>query len=272
MPWWGALLLSLAGMVALSVTVSIAAALRVTAHGASFDAAVDQVAADPLALGLIQAAAYGLAIVAGLVLFQRGVSTRVALGVRPVRLATLGLAVVAGLALQLPLAEVGNIAQELFPVPMEEQLRQHRLVTPDSALDALAILFAVVVVAPATEELLFRGLVLKGLRESYGPGFALGLSSILFGLVHGHPVAVVYATLAGLVLGAIALRTGSTLPALVVHASVNAMPVLLPARVLPIDGFNTLGTDVYHLPLAVLLPAIAVAAAALYGMTRLERA
>ena len=38
--------------------------------------------------------------------------------------------------------------------------------------------------------------------------------------------------------GAVALRTGSTVATIALHAGVNAVPVLLPARLLPIRGFN----------------------------------
>ena len=269
-PLWGALALSVLAMAMLYVSVSIAASLRAAAHGQAMDHAAEQVASDPLNLGAIQAFAFGSAIVAGLLIWQRGVRARDALTLRPVGTPTLALAAIAGLALQFPLAEIANLVQELAPVSMEDQLRQHRLVSPDSPLDAIATIVAVVVVAAGSEELFFRGLLLPRLREAHGTTLALVVTSVLFGLVHGHPVAIAYATVAGLVLGAVAIRTGSTLPALVMHASVNAVPLLLPERVVRIPGFNTLGPDVYHLPLPILVGAGVVAAAALATMAKLS--
>jgi hypothetical protein len=269
-PVWGALALSVLAMAMLYVSVSIAASLRAAAHGHGMEHAAEQVASDPLNLGAIQAFAFGSAIVAGLLFWQRGVRARDALTLRPVSMATLGLAAIAGLALQFPLAEIANLVQELVPVSMEEQLRQQRLVTPDSPFDAIATIVAVVVVAAGSEELFFRGLLLPRLREAHGTTIALVVTSLLFGLVHGHPVAIAYATVAGLVLGAVAIRTGSTLPALVMHASVNAVPLLLPERVVAIPGFNMLGPDVYHLPLPILVGAGVVAAAALATMAKLS--
>lgn len=267
-PLWGALVLSVLAMAMLYVSVSIAASLRAAVHGYGMDQAAEQVASDPLNLGAIQALAFGTAIVAGLLFWQRGVRVRDALTLHPVSMVTLALAGIAGLALQFPLAEIANLVQELVPVSMEEQLRQHRLVTPDSALDAIATILAVVVVAAGSEELFFRGLLLPRLRDAYGTPLALMVTSVLFGLVHGHPVAIAYATVAGLVIGAVALRTGSTLTALVMHASVNAVPLLLPERVVRIPGFNTLGPDVYHLPLPILVGSGVVAAAALAAMAK----
>lgn len=272
MPWWGALVLTVVAHVTLTVTVSVAGLVRAAAHGVSMEEAVERVAADPLNLGAVQGAAFGTALFAGLVVFQRGIPMRRALALRPIRPATVVLALVAGLALQFPLAEVGNVAREVFPIPVEEQLRQRRLVTPDGLADALVTILAIVVIAPASEELLFRGLMLRPLAERYGPGFALGLTSVLFGLVHGQPVAVAYATVAGVVLGTVAVRTGGVAAPLVVHAAVNAAPLLFSERVVRIRGFNTLGEQVCHLPLPLLVGTSVVAAAALAAMARLEEA
>lgn len=272
MPWWGAPLLVVIAYVTLMGAATLAGTLQSFAHGIPLEEAMEQVTVDPLNLGGLQAAAFGLAIFVGLVLFQRGVPTRRALALRPVGIPTLGLALVAGFALQFPLAEVANLVQEVFPVPVAEQLRQRQLVTPDGPLDAFAIILAIVIIAPASEELLFRGLMLPALQERYGPAFAIGLTSILFGIIHTQWVAVVYATLAGVLFGAVAVRTGSTLTTLVMHSAVNAVPVMLPERVVRIPGFNTISQDVYHLPLPLLLGASLVAAMALLGVAKLEEA
>lgn len=270
MPWWGALALTLLAVLTLVGVITAMVAIRAAAHGLTPEEAAPEVVGDPLNLAAVQAAAFGLAIFVGLALFQRGVRLREALALGPVGIPTLALALLAGFALQFPLAEVANLAQEVWPVPIEEQIRQHRLVTPDGPLDALLVVLAVVVVAATTEELLFRGLMLPSLADRYGPGFALVASSLLFGLMHQQPAAMVYASIAGLLLGAVVIRTGSTWPALAMHAANNAVPVMLPQSVIRIEGFNTISQDVYHLPLPLLVGASVVAAAALAGMARLE--
>jgi len=247
-------------------------ALRQAAHDLSPEQAALQTRLDPLNVALVQAVGFGIAIVLGLILFRRGARVRDALVLRPVGVGPLALAAVGGLALQFPLAEVGNLAQELFPIPVEDQLMRQQLVTPDGLLSALSVILGLVAIAPLTEELLFRGLLLSGLRERYGPPVALGLTAVVFGLVHTEPSAIVYASIAGLVLGGVALRTASTLPAVVLHASVNAVPVMLPERLVRIPGFNTVSEEVYHLPLPLLLGTGVVAAAALMGMARLADA
>lgn len=54
--------------------------------------------------------------------------------------------------------------------------------------------------APVSEEILFRGFVLRSLRP-YGKRFAIFGSALLFGLFHGNLLQTPYAFLAGLLLG-----------------------------------------------------------------------
>ena len=53
--------------------------------------------------------------------------------------------------------------------------------------------------APVVEEIIFRGLILRGL-ERFGKGYAVLISSILFGLFHGNIIQSPYAFAVGLVL------------------------------------------------------------------------
>ena len=77
------------------------------------------------------------------------------------------------------------------------------------------------------------------------------MTALLFGVFHLHPLVAAYASVAGLVLGGIALRTRSVVPAIAFHAAFNAVPILLPATVLPIRGFNEGQGE--HLPVPILL-------------------
>ena len=59
--------------------------------------------------------------------------------------------------------------------------------------------------APISEELIFRGFVLRSLRP-YGKRFAILGSAFLFGLFHGNLLQTPYAFLVGLVLGYVAVE------------------------------------------------------------------
>jgi membrane protease YdiL (CAAX protease family) len=128
-----------------------------------------------------------------------------------------------------------------------------------------------VVIAPITEELLFRGVLLRGLVQSYGERVGLLVSAVLFGLLHGRLAEALVAFVAGLVLGALRLRTRSVLPCIALHVGVNALPVLVPAELLPIPGVNVLGDEILHVPPLKVAAAAIVAGVALFLALRFDR-
>ena len=71
------------------------------------------------------------------------------------------------------------------------------------------------------EELAFRGFILSGLRHLGKSWQAIALSALFFGVAHGVIQQSILASLFGLVLGFIAIRTQSILPCMVFHASHN---------------------------------------------------
>mgnify|MGYP006283739743 CR=1 FL=1 len=77
---------------------------------------------------------------------------------------------------------------------------------------------AVALAAGIGEELLFRGVIQDGLSGAAGPGIALLVASLLFGLAHAiTPAYFVLASLMGLYLGGIYLATGNLLVPILVH-------------------------------------------------------
>lgn len=88
-------------------------------------------------------------------------------------------------------------------------------------MDNIAIWLYVCLAAPITEELLFRGLVLRSVQP-YGKKFAILVSSILFGLYHGSPIQTPYAIVVGLVLGYVAVEY-NVIWAMVLHMMNNLL-------------------------------------------------
>lgn len=68
------------------------------------------------------------------------------------------------------------------------------------SMDSLSMFLYVGLGAPISEELLFRGLVLRSM-EPYGKKFAIFASALLFGLYHGNVIQIPFAFAVGLVLG-----------------------------------------------------------------------
>lgn len=77
-------------------------------------------------------------------------------------------------------------------------------------------------VAPITEELLFRGVILQGLARRHGPVFVCTISALLFGAMHVLPWQIVPAFLLGLLFAWWRLETGSLWPPLVAHFVTNS--------------------------------------------------
>ena len=95
----------------------------------------------------------------------------------------------------------------------------------------IALLPAVVLVGPLVEEALFRGALLATLRARFGDGWAIGISAILFGLVHLPDLAWLWyavpnLVLIGLVCAWLRVRGGSIWPAFVAHAVNNSLATL----------------------------------------------
>lgn len=66
--------------------------------------------------------------------------------------------------------------------------------------DSLSMFLYIGLGAPISEELLFRGLVLRSM-EPYGKKFAVFASALMFGLYHGNIIQIPFAFVVGLVLG-----------------------------------------------------------------------
>jgi hypothetical protein len=155
---------------------------------------------------------------------------------RPVRVGLLLPVVLTMLGASALLSEADNLFRWLWPMPAWlARILGDVLGAQDHPWSSFMVL---VVVAPVTEELLYRGLILRGLLAHYRPGLAVLACAILFGLVHANPWQFVSATLLGALFGWWFLRTGSLLPCLVGHASHNSMVLFCQYLPFEIPGFN----------------------------------
>ncbi len=131
-------------------------------------------------------------------------------------------------------SEVDNLFRSVVPVPpMIADIYR------DIGSAGMISLITLVVVAPVTEELLFRGTILRGFLGRYGARKAIVLSALIFCFIHLNPYQFFSAFVLGLALGWIFVRTGSLWPCLVGHALYNAHGSLI-AALLPvtIPGYN----------------------------------
>lgn len=123
----------------------------------------------------------------------------------------------------------------MFWVQMLVWLGVDLLVPPDTAQRALdeaggniVVTIALVgILGPIAEEIFFRGFVLPGLVKRFGVGRSLLISSLVFGIFHIDPGAIVPTFALGLALGWVYLKTGSIWPAMFAHGLHNTVAVLV---------------------------------------------
>ena len=89
----------------------------------------------------------------------------------------------------------------------------------------IAFFVVVTLVAPAVEELTYRGLGIS-LLLPWGAVLAIGATGLLFGAAHGLVVALPILTVFGLVVGWLRVRTNSVYPGIVLHGTFNAIALI----------------------------------------------
>jgi len=88
---------------------------------------------------------------------------------------------------------------------------------------ALPMIVTVAVAAPLGEELFFRGFALPALARSFGPIAACLLSGAMFSALHVNRIGFLGLCEIGVLLAFLRLRSGSLWPAIVCHATNNAV-------------------------------------------------
>ncbi|OBR92688.1 MULTISPECIES: CPBP family intramembrane glutamic endopeptidase [Clostridium] len=109
------------------------------------------------------------------------------------------------------------IFESLYPASEQayENTIQSLLKTPITSL------LQVCIIAPVIEEILMRGFVLGGLKDSYGNGIALLISAVLFAVLHFNMVQTISAFICGIILGILFLKTDSILSCIIAHIGYN---------------------------------------------------
>lgn len=114
---------------------------------------------------------------------------------------------------------------------------------PDIEMTTSATIVSLVytcILAPIFEELLFRGFVLKNLSR-FNTTFGIIASGLLFGLFHGNLMQFVTASILGMFLAYISVKSNSLIPSIAVHIAVNTTLALLE---LIVDAINADLTNV----------------------------
>ncbi len=125
---------------------------------------------------------------------------------------------------------VRNLVMYLYPLSEEvaAQLNEFGglLEGPMTAQRMIMMLLVLAVVPGICEELAFRGFVLSGLRHMGHKWQAILISAFFFGVTHAIFQQSIVACMLGVILGFIAVQTGSLIPCIVYHVLHNSFALL----------------------------------------------
>jgi membrane protease YdiL (CAAX protease family) len=146
--------------------------------------------------------------------------------------------VIAALGLLILSSELNNILLKYLPSTMNNQADLIQRLLKE---DLIGVLITTAVVAPIVEELLFRGVILDGLRIHYRLSTAVVASSILFGLVHLSPIVSIQTFLLALFFAWLRVNTGSLMLCVISHSVFNGTQfILMRISKVEIQGFTTM--------------------------------
>ena len=185
----------------------------------------------PAMLALINLIAFGLILARGLK--RANISLREICPLVPIRLPLLFPMVLTVIGISILFSESDNLLRTFLPPPASFSAYLKSLVSAEISL--WGSILSLVVVAPLTEELLVRGLILRGFLGQYSARKAILASSIFFGLLHLNPWQFIGATALGILFAWWFIETRSMLSCFLGHAFANALPlaatVLLPFEI-----------------------------------------
>ncbi len=128
------------------------------------------------------------------------------------------------------------IQQLVFSLEVEEQETITALVERGDPFEVALLGVSAVILAPITEELLFRHMFFRRLRQEVGPVVAWTLPALAFALAHWNPAGLVVYVWLGSVFAMAYAITGRLWVAILVHAGHNAFAftmLLLAPEALP---------------------------------------
>jgi sodium transport system permease protein len=125
-------------------------------------------------------------------------------------------------------AAVATLSDWVVPVPKEvlEHLRK-TLLPENQGRGLLANLLLVALTPAICEEVLFRGVILRGLATRVAPSAAIVITGVLFGIFHLDVWRLLPTTLLGILLSWLAYESRSLVPSMVAHFLNNGILVTL---------------------------------------------
>jgi len=168
---------------------------------------------------------------------------------------------VVGLFALIPVVQWLGIWSDSLPWPDSIRLfeKQQMDLIESVLLQDFSLVFTISMLAltPAIcEEVLFRGYIQRQAERSMGIWAGIAFSGIIFGLYHLRPTQALPLSLLGIYLAYITWRSGSLMPAILVHLANNSLAAVLGK--MASSGAIEVDLETYELPLSIFLPSVVV--------------
>jgi membrane protease YdiL (CAAX protease family) len=200
----------------------------------------------PAATAIASLSAFAVIIIWGVK--RTGSPFREVLPLSSVPLSVFAAMLVTVVGLSVILSELGNMLQSVFPPPAWFAAMMDDLIGGKKSLWGSILLASIV--APVTEEPMFRGLILRGFLARYSVGKAIVVSALLFALFHLNPWQFAAGAATGLLFAWCFAKTRSLVPCLFGHAVNNSLGWIFMALQLEVPGYTGEWTEgINHQPL-----------------------
>lgn len=97
---------------------------------------------------------------------------------------------------------------------------------PRTTLGSAVLVFIIVLAAPLVEEVIFRGVLLGSLVARFGEGWGVGLTVVVFAVMHLNPFSFAPILLVGWALATLFLRSRSLWVSVACHSAFNGIGVV----------------------------------------------
>lgn len=154
-------------------------------------------------------------------------SLRQSLRIRMPHWTALPLAILLGITLHPSYVMLAEWISYTYPISEQAAEAMKPFTQQIGSAPWLTVVLLMALVPALCEELAFRGFIFGGLVRENGRLRAVMITALMFGISHGVLQQSIAATIMGLLLGWIALRTGSVLPGILIHFTNNALSVSL---------------------------------------------
>ena len=152
-------------------------------------------------------------------------SLKDSLRIRVGRPGALLVAILLGIALHPTYVMLASVISYAYPISEQAAASMKPFSDQIAAAPWFTAVFLMAIVPAICEELAFRGFIFGGLIRNRSRLRAVLITALMFGISHGVLQQSIAASLMGLLLGYVALKTGSVLPGILIHLVNNTLSI-----------------------------------------------